>query len=100
MIAKSLDLMRGGNKRFQKTAAYGHFGRDDADFTWEQARCGPRGCEGGAATARAEARLLARCCGMPRRAVLCHAFSSHGPVHAPSLIPSLCAPLPLLVRRR
>jgi S-adenosylmethionine synthetase len=21
---------------FQKTAAYGHFGRDDADFTWEQ----------------------------------------------------------------
>jgi S-adenosylmethionine synthetase len=35
MIAKSLDLMRGGNKRFQKTAAYGHFGRDDPDFTWE-----------------------------------------------------------------
>lgn len=21
---------------FQKTAAYGHFGREDADFTWEQ----------------------------------------------------------------
>jgi S-adenosylmethionine synthetase len=38
MIAKSLDLMRGGNKRFQKTAAYGHFGRDDADFTWEQVK--------------------------------------------------------------
>lgn len=36
MIAKSLDLMRGGNKRYQKTAAYGHFGREDADFTWEQ----------------------------------------------------------------
>lgn len=35
MISKNLDLMRGGNKRFQKTAAYGHFGRDDADFTWE-----------------------------------------------------------------
>ncbi|GBF96030.1 S-adenosylmethionine synthase-like [Raphidocelis subcapitata] len=35
MISKSLDLMRGGNKRFQKTAAYGHFGRDDPDFTWE-----------------------------------------------------------------
>jgi S-adenosylmethionine synthetase len=34
MIAKNLDLMRGGN-RFIKTAAYGHFGRDDADFTWE-----------------------------------------------------------------
>ena len=21
---------------YRKTAAYGHFGRDDADFTWEQ----------------------------------------------------------------
>jgi S-adenosylmethionine synthetase len=21
---------------FQKTAAYGHFGREDADFTWER----------------------------------------------------------------
>jgi S-adenosylmethionine synthetase len=21
---------------YQKTAAYGHFGREDADFTWEQ----------------------------------------------------------------
>ncbi|KAI8471287.1 MAG: S-adenosylmethionine synthase [Monoraphidium minutum] len=38
MISKHLDLMRGGNKRFQKTAAYGHFGRDDADFTWEQVK--------------------------------------------------------------
>ncbi|CAK9876481.1 unnamed protein product [Sphagnum jensenii] len=35
MIAISLDLKRGGNKRFQKTAAYGHFGRNDPDFTWE-----------------------------------------------------------------
>ncbi|KAJ7515199.1 hypothetical protein O6H91_22G005200 [Diphasiastrum complanatum] len=34
MIAISLDLKRGGN-RYQKTAAYGHFGRDDPDFTWE-----------------------------------------------------------------
>jgi S-adenosylmethionine synthetase len=34
MIAINLDLRRGGN-RFIKTAAYGHFGRDDADFTWE-----------------------------------------------------------------
>lgn len=34
MIAKHLDLMRGGN-RYIKTAAYGHFGRDDPDFTWE-----------------------------------------------------------------
>lgn len=33
-IAKALDLRRGGH-RYQKTAAYGHFGRDDADFTWE-----------------------------------------------------------------
>lgn len=35
LIAKHLDLKRGGNKRYQKTAAYGHFGRDDPDFTWE-----------------------------------------------------------------
>ncbi len=30
---KYLDLHR---PIYQKTAAYGHFGRDDADFTWEQ----------------------------------------------------------------
>ncbi|KAL1360068.1 hypothetical protein AAHE18_04G151500 [Arachis hypogaea] len=35
MIAINLDLMRGGNFRYQKTAAYGHFRRDDPDFTWE-----------------------------------------------------------------
>ena len=35
MMAIHLDLRRGGNKRYQKTAAYGHFGRDDPDFTWE-----------------------------------------------------------------
>ncbi|PNH00367.1 S-adenosylmethionine synthase [Tetrabaena socialis] len=35
MIGKSLDLKRGGNQRYQKTAAYGHFGRNDPDFTWE-----------------------------------------------------------------
>lgn len=35
MISINLDLKRGGNFRFQKTAAYGHFGRDDPDFTWE-----------------------------------------------------------------
>eukprot|EP00899_Mesostigma_viride_P011882 jgi/Mesvir1/20695/Mv14897-RA.1 len=35
MIAINLDLKRGGNKRYQKTAAYGHFGRNDPDFTWE-----------------------------------------------------------------
>ncbi|KAG1681508.1 hypothetical protein FOA52_014014 [Chlamydomonas sp. UWO 241] len=36
VMAKNLDLRRGGNKRYQKTAAYGHFGRDDPDFTWEK----------------------------------------------------------------
>mmetsp|Transcript_22006 Transcript_22006/g.74795 ORF Transcript_22006/g.74795 Transcript_22006/m.74795 type:complete len:392 (-) Transcript_22006:266-1441(-) len=36
MMAINLDLCRGGNKRYQKTAAYGHFGRDDPDFTWEK----------------------------------------------------------------
>ncbi|XP_024535924.1 uncharacterized protein LOC9630123 [Selaginella moellendorffii] len=35
MIAIHLDLKRGSNKRYLKTAAYGHFGRDDPDFTWE-----------------------------------------------------------------
>ena len=32
-IRRDLDLHR---PIFQKTAAYGHFGRDDADFTWER----------------------------------------------------------------
>merc|ERR1711988_814321 len=36
MMSINLDLKRGGNKRFQKTAAYGHFGRSDPDFTWEK----------------------------------------------------------------
>eukprot|EP00004_Rigifila_ramosa_P018334 TRINITY_DN4552_c0_g1_i1.p1 TRINITY_DN4552_c0_g1~~TRINITY_DN4552_c0_g1_i1.p1 ORF type:complete len:403 (+),score=92.83 TRINITY_DN4552_c0_g1_i1:111-1211(+) len=31
-IIKALDLTR---PRYQKTAAYGHFGRNDPDFTWE-----------------------------------------------------------------
>ena len=35
MMSINLDLKRGGNFRYQKTAAYGHFGRDDPDFTWE-----------------------------------------------------------------
>ncbi|KAM1322448.1 hypothetical protein ACFXTH_015273 [Malus domestica] len=36
MISINLDLKRGGNGSFfLKTAAYGHFGRDDPDFTWE-----------------------------------------------------------------
>src|SRR5215468_6687464 len=33
MLIKELDLRR---PIFRKTAAYGHFGRDDADFTWEK----------------------------------------------------------------
>jgi S-adenosylmethionine synthetase len=32
-IIKSLDLLR---PIYRKTAAYGHFGREDKDFTWEQ----------------------------------------------------------------
>jgi len=32
-IIRDLDLMR---PIYQKTAAYGHFGREDADFTWEK----------------------------------------------------------------
>lgn len=32
-IVKQLDLRR---PIYKKTAAYGHFGREDADFTWEQ----------------------------------------------------------------
>lgn len=36
MMSRNLDLLRGGN-RYIKTAAYGHFGRDDLDvFTWEK----------------------------------------------------------------
>ncbi|KAL2549985.1 S-adenosylmethionine synthase 3 [Forsythia ovata] len=38
MIAINLDLKRGGNFRYQKTAAYGHFGCEDPDFTWETAK--------------------------------------------------------------
>jgi S-adenosylmethionine synthetase len=33
MIIKNLDLLR---PIFRKTACYGHFGRDDPDFTWER----------------------------------------------------------------
>ena len=32
-ILQNLDLRR---PIFAKTAAYGHFGRDDRDFTWER----------------------------------------------------------------
>ncbi len=33
-IIQDLDLRR---PIYRKTAAYGHFGRDDKEFTWEQA---------------------------------------------------------------
>ena len=32
MLIRDLDLLR---PIYSKTAAYGHFGRDDADFKWE-----------------------------------------------------------------
>ena len=32
MIAKQLDLKK---PRYSKTSCYGHFGRNDPDFTWE-----------------------------------------------------------------
>jgi S-adenosylmethionine synthetase len=32
-ITTQLDLLK---PRYQKTAAYGHFGREDEDFTWEK----------------------------------------------------------------
>jgi S-adenosylmethionine synthetase len=38
VLRRRLDLARGDGGRYQKTAAYGHFGRvgDDGDFTWEK----------------------------------------------------------------
>ena len=44
LIAEHFDLRPGAFRDYlrlhrpiyQKTAAYGHFGRDDADFTWER----------------------------------------------------------------
>ena len=35
MIPINLDLKRGNNGRFLRTAAYGHFGRQEPGFTWE-----------------------------------------------------------------
>jgi S-adenosylmethionine synthetase len=44
LVDEHFDLRPGSFRReldlhrpiYQKTAAYGHFGRDDPDFTWEQ----------------------------------------------------------------
>ena len=46
IIKKNFDLRPGGIIReldlrrpiFRKTAAYGHFGREDPDFTWEKVK--------------------------------------------------------------
>ena len=42
-IIQHLDLLR---PIYNKTAAYGHFGREEADFTWEKTdkAAGPAGC--------------------------------------------------------
>ena len=50
--AKYLDLHR---PIFQKTAAYGHFGREDADFTWERTDRADRLREAAGLGAKAEA---------------------------------------------
>ena len=59
-IVRDLDLRR---PIFQKTAAYGHFGRADHDFTWERtdradALRAAAGLEGAAAEAGADGRRL------------------------------------------
>ena len=41
---------------FQKTAAYGHFGREDADFTWERTDKTDELREAAGLGAKAEAR--------------------------------------------
>lgn len=38
MIGRNLELFKSDGKRYQKTAAYGHFGRSDPDFTWEKVK--------------------------------------------------------------
>eukprot|EP00803_Ostreobium_quekettii_P011505 evm.model.scf_3640.1 EVM.evm.TU.scf_3640.1 scf_3640:4903-9094(+) len=38
LIGKNLDLFKSGGCRYKKTAAYGHFGRKDPDFTWEKVK--------------------------------------------------------------
>ena len=35
-ILKMLDLLNAEQIKYRKTAAYGHFGREDADFSWER----------------------------------------------------------------
>ena len=35
-IIHTLKLRNSSNGRYRKTAAYGHFGRNEEDFTWER----------------------------------------------------------------
>jgi S-adenosylmethionine synthetase len=51
-ILRDLDLMR---PIYAKTAAYGHFGRDDHDFTWERTDKAEALREAGGIEARASA---------------------------------------------
>ena len=59
-IIRDLDLRR---PIFRKTAAYGHFGREDADFTWEKTDKADRRCARTPASTRSEAaaRVAASC---------------------------------------
>ncbi|BBN19170.1 S-adenosylmethionine synthetase [Marchantia polymorpha subsp. ruderalis] len=57
MIMLALNLKRGGNKRFQKTAVHGHFGRSDPDFTWEVVKPLHLESEQDAAAAAGDSRL-------------------------------------------
>jgi S-adenosylmethionine synthetase len=53
-ILRDLDLLR---PIYAKTAAYGHFGRDDHDFTWERTDKADALRSAAGATAEAEARV-------------------------------------------
>ena len=63
-IIRDLDLLR---PIYAKTAAYGHFGRDDRDFTWERTDK--------AEALRAAAGLLAETRGLGRRRPAVRAFA-------------------------
>ena len=52
-IIQMLDLLR---PIYQKTAAYGHFGRDEPEFTWEKTDKAARSSEGGGRALQAPRR--------------------------------------------
>ena len=62
-IIQSLDLLR---PIYRKTAAYGHFGRDEPEFTWEDTRQG-----GGAEGRRRAVSPARRALAMFRRRLTC-----------------------------